>query len=182
MIWRNLFQNTEICMRYASYASGANPPGCTGEAPSLWPPLWDPTPGHRWCPERQLTRAWRLTCPGCWDSRFFWCFFGTLHPVRYLTNYSLTQWELGIVLSCSIMIVLSCVCHWVCHFWYHLKLILWHLVTLCGVYTLRGFEESVYLLTKHWLSQKVTEGNAKRDVKGQLGVYGWKAVVLSHSS
>ena len=46
--------------------------GCTGEAPSLWPPLWDPTPGHRWCPERQLTRAWRLTCPGCWDSRFSW--------------------------------------------------------------------------------------------------------------
>lgn len=64
-------------------------------------------------------------------------------------------------------------------FVYHLKLISWQLVTLCGVYTLRGFEESVYLLTKHWLSQKVTEGNAKRDVKGQLGVYGWKAVVLS---
>jgi hypothetical protein len=64
-------------------------------------------------------------------------------------------------------------------FVYHLKLISWQLVTLCGVYTLRGFEESVYLLTEHWLSQKVTEGNAKRDVKGQLGVYGWKAVVLS---
>lgn len=101
-----------------------------GQAQSLRPALWDSTPGRRWCPDWQLTRAWRLTSPG-WD----------LHPVRsvrYLENMykKITHWlneSSACCHHCFIMFYHDCL---IMYSSFGYQLILSHLVTLCSVYTL----------------------------------------------